>query len=204
MKFLKWLLIIIICLAVFPALSIFLFNEGTTFQIAVKIILFISVSWPVFLIVKYILKRLKSKGAVLQGIWVLEKKFRFDYVLKKYEFVPVDEKKNYFEFRNGKFRSGDLDENLMPLPAEYSPFFVDGDKIILESEFLKKADWKWSVKRGKLELTGETTVPKKSKSQFIFFRKDGALFGRISGWEQSFTIIIILFFMIASLFYFFV
>jgi len=39
--------------------------------------------------------------------------------------LPVEEKKNYFEFKGSNFRSGDFDEKLKQLPAEYSPFLVD-------------------------------------------------------------------------------
>jgi hypothetical protein len=111
------------------------------------------------------------KGSAIQGIWMLEKHFRFEPNLKKYESLPVAPDKNYFEFKGSNFRSGDFDEEGNQLPAEYSPFSIVGDNLIFESEFFKKANWKWSIKGGKLELTGETTEPKYGKSQFIFYRK---------------------------------
>jgi hypothetical protein len=107
------------------------------------------------------------RGRKLQGTWILEKHFRFDPVLKKYEALPVEEDKNYFEFRLDQFRSGDLDEKGEQIPAEYSPFSIVGDSIIFESEFLKKGNWQFAIKKKKLELAGETVNPA-GKSLFIF------------------------------------
>lgn len=103
---------------------------------------------------------------------MLEKHFRFDPALKKYEVVTVEPKKNYFEFKGSNFRSGDFDEKYKQLPADYSPFLIGGDNLIIESEFFKKANWKWVIKKGRLELTGEMLKPKGSKSQFVFYRKN--------------------------------
>ena len=112
-----------------------------------------------------------SKGAVLQGIWVLEKQLKFDFVLRKYQEVQVEPKKNYFEFKGDQFRSGDFDGKHKQLPAEWSFFSVVGDNIIFESEFLKKGHWTWRVSNGKLELIGETINPE-GKSQFTFYKKN--------------------------------
>ena len=114
------------------------------------------------------------KGSVLQGIWVLEKNYRFDPALKKYESVPVEPRKNYFEFKDGNFRSGDFDEKHKQLPAEDSPFSVNGNNIIIESDYFKKADIKWAIKKRRLELTVEMANPKYSKSQFVFYKKNWA------------------------------
>jgi len=139
------------------------------------VVILAAIAWIIFLTV---IKRISKsklpggiKGSAIQGVWVLEKHFRFDPMLKKYESLPVDPKKNYFEFKGSNFRSGDFDEEDNQLPAEYSPFSINGDKIIMESEFFKKADWKWKISKGKLELTGETAEPKYSKSQFVFSQK---------------------------------
>jgi len=169
MKFLKWLVWFILIGALFASWSA---NSG----FATAVVALALVAWIVFLAIKRHRDRAKlpggNKGAVLQGIWVLEKHFKYDPVLKKYGVVPVEEKKNYFEFNGSNFRSGDFDEDHKQLPADYSPFSVEGDNLILESEFLKKANWKWVIKKGKLELTGETSSPQYSKSQFIFYRKN--------------------------------
>ena len=111
------------------------------------------------------------KGSAIQGVWVLDKHLRFEPNLKKYESLPVAEEKNYFEFKGHNFRSGDFDENRKQLPAEFSPFSINGDNLILESNFFKKANWKWIIKNEHLELTGETMEPY-SKSQFIFYKKN--------------------------------
>jgi len=169
MKFLKWLVSYILI----GTLVIAIFAENADLQIA---IILVSVAWFVFLIVMHYFQRKKLpggiKGARLQGIWVLEKHLKFEPVLKKWEVVPVEEKKNYFEFNGSNFCSGDFDEDHQQLPADYSPFSVDGENMILESEFFKKANWKWEIKRGCLELTGETPSPQYSKSQFIFYKKN--------------------------------
>jgi len=111
-----------------------------------------------------------SRGAILQRIWVLGKQFKFDPVLKKYEVVPVEPKKHYFEFRGSNFRSGDFDENHRQLPAEWSPFSVEGDNLIIESEFFKKGHWTWKIETGVgLVLTAEMLD---SKSQFLFYEKN--------------------------------
>lgn len=132
--------------------------------------------WIIFLAVIRRVKKSKLpggiKGAKLQGIWVLEKHFRFDPVLKKWESLPVEPKKNYFEFQGNNFRSGDFDEKREQLPAEYSPFSIEGDNLIIESEFFKSGNWKWAIEEGRLELTAEMAEPKNSKSQFIFYRKN--------------------------------
>ncbi|MDD2696674.1 MAG: hypothetical protein PHE52_00750 [Candidatus Pacebacteria bacterium] len=172
MKFLMALVKIIILFAVLPA---FIYAFGSADTELQGIVILSAVALIVFLIV---IKRIYNsklpggnKGAAIQGVWVLEKHFRFDPMLKKYESLPVEEKKNYFEFKGDKFRSGDFDEKQRQLPAEYSPFSIDGDNLILESEFFKTATWKWSVRGGKLELIGETTEPY-SKSQFVFNKKN--------------------------------
>jgi len=140
------------------------------------IVILAAIACVVFLIAMRRIRKSKLpggiKGSAIQGVWVLEKHFRFDPALKKYEVVPVELKKNYFEFKGSNFRSGDFDENHKQLPAEYSPFSIEGDNVIIESEFFKKANWKWAIKNGRLELTGEMLKPKNSKSQFIFYRKN--------------------------------
>jgi len=164
-KFIIWSVILLFLVYVFSGVNKFLI---------VVAILALCI-WIIFLTV---IKRISKsklpggiKGSAIQGVWVLEKHFRFDPMLKKYESLPVDPKKNYFEFKGSNFRSGDFDEEDNQLPAEYSPFSINGDKIIMESEFFKKADWKWKISKGKLELTGETAEPKYSKSQFVFSQK---------------------------------
>jgi len=179
MKFLKWLVIIIIFFVLIPSFFYFLSYKGNYSQIIINIIILVSILLIVFLIVEHYISKSKLpggiKGSVLQGVWVLEKHLRFDPVLKKYEALPVAEKRNYFEFNGSNFRSGDFDEKLKQLPAEYSPFSVNGNKIVLESEFLKKINWEWAIKKGQLELTGEAMTSSKStqnnKNQFIFYRK---------------------------------
>ena len=109
------------------------------------------------------------KGSAIQGVWVLEKHFRFEPMLKKWESLPVEPKKNYFEFKDNQFRSGDFDEKHKQLPAEWSPFSIEDDNLIIESEFFKKGNWTWKIEKGMgLILTGETLD---SKSQFIFSPK---------------------------------
>jgi hypothetical protein len=179
MKFLKWLAIILLFLVLLPAFFYISSYKGNNSQIIINIIILVSILLVIFLIVEHYITRSKLpgglKGARLQGIWVLEKHFRFDPVLKKYEALPVVEKKNYFEFKDSNFCSGDFDEKLEQLPAEYSPFSVDGDKLVLGSEFLKKANWKWIYKNARLELTGEMESSSKStpnnKNLFIFYKK---------------------------------
>jgi len=178
MRFLKWLAIIIICFFVLPVFLYLFSYKGADPQIIANIIISIIILLVAFTIVKQYINKSRLpggfRGAVLQGIWVLEKHLRFDRVLKKYEALPVEEKKNYFEFKGSNFRSGDFDKKLKQLPAEYSPFSVDGNKIVLESEFLKRAHWEWIIKNGRLELTGEIAVPSKSiqnnKNLFIFYK----------------------------------
>jgi hypothetical protein len=169
MKFLR----LLVWFVLFMALVYVLNGNSPYLTTAVVLVL---IAWIVFLIIKRHKDRTKlpggTKGARLQGIWVLEKHLRFDPVLKKWETLPVEEKKNYFEFKGSSFCSGDFDEKHKQLPADYSPFSIEGDSLILESEFLKKANWKWIIKRGCLELTGEISGPKYSKSQFIFYRKN--------------------------------
>lgn len=170
MKFLKrlmwWTLLV-------GTLTIAYIGEDISLKVGIVLAL---AAWVIFLTIKHHRNRARLpggiKGARLQGIWVLEKHFRFDPVLKKWEVVPVEPKKNYFEFKGGNFRSGDFDEKHKQLPADYSPYSVEGDNLIFESEFLKKADWKWEIKKGRLELTGETSGPQYSKSQFIFYKKN--------------------------------
>lgn len=173
MKFLIGLAKIIIWFVIIIAF-VYAFS-GTDGRVMIFVILALVV-WIIFLAVMRRIRKSKLpggiKGAALQGIWVLEKNFRFDPVLKKWETIPVEDKKNYFEFKGSNFRSGDFDERHKQLPADYSPFSVEGGNIILESEALKKVNWKWIIKKGKLELTGETLEPKNSKSQFIFYRKN--------------------------------
>jgi hypothetical protein len=175
MKFLKLLAIVIICFVVFSALS-YLSSVGIASSTIFGIVILAILAWIIFSIVKHYLNRSRfpggAKGAALQGIWVLEKNFRFDPVLKKYEVIPVEPKKNYFEFKGSNFRSGDFDEKHEQLPAEYSPFLVEGDNLIIESEFFKNGNWKWAIKKDRLELNAEMAEPKNSKSQFIFYKKN--------------------------------
>jgi hypothetical protein len=132
----------------------------------------------VLYVLDYFLKRNKvpggPRGMKLQSTWVLEKHLKFDPALKKWEEIPVEPKKNYFEFDGSNFRSGDFDEKHKQLPAEFTPFSVEGNNVIFTLESLSKANWKWAIKGGKLELTGEMLSPKDSKSQFIFYRKNWA------------------------------
>jgi hypothetical protein len=176
MKFFKLLLIILICLIVVPALGYISASKNGNPYLTFEIIILGLVAWIIFATVKYYRNRKKfpggTKGAVLQGIWVLEQNFRFVPTFKKWETVPVEDKKNYFEFKGSNFRSGDFDERHRQLPADYSPFSVEGGNIILESEAFKKANWKWIIKQGKLELTVEMLEPKNSKSRFIFYKKN--------------------------------
>lgn len=167
-KFIIWAVILLFL--------VYALGGANTFLIVAVILAL--VAWIIFLAVIRRIKKSKLpggiKGAVLQGIWVLEKNFRFDLVLKKWEAVPVEPQKNYFEFKGSNFRSGDFDEKHRQLPAEYSPFSIEGDNIIIESEFFKKANLKWTIKKGRLELIIETTAPQNSKSQFVFYRKNWA------------------------------
>lgn len=164
-----------ICFVVFSALS-FLSSVGIASSTIFGIVILAFLAWIIFSIVKHYLNRSKfpggAKGAVLQGIWVLEKNLRFDPVLKKWETVMVEDQKNYFEFKGSNFRSGDFDEKHKQLPAEYSPFSVVGSNIILGSETLKRANWKWHIEKGRLELIGEMLEPKNNKSRFIFYKKN--------------------------------
>lgn len=163
-KFIIWAVIIMAFVYAF---------SGTDGRVTIVVISALVV-WIIFLTVRRRVNKSKLpggiKGSALQGIWVLEKNFRFEPVLKKWEVVPVEPGKNYFEFKSSNFRSGDFDEKHCQLPAEYSPFSVEGDNIIIESEFFKKANLKWTIKKGRLELTIEMAEPKNSKSQFIFSR----------------------------------
>ncbi|MGD0577028.1 MAG: hypothetical protein ABSA74_03075 [Candidatus Staskawiczbacteria bacterium] len=114
-----------------------------------------------------------SKGYKLQGcFWILEKHLKFNPVLKSYEPLAVEPNKNYFEFVGNKFRSGELDENKKPLPAEFSLFSIHGNNISFESEFFKKGHWTFELSKGnkQLELTGETINPY-AKSLFIFHKR---------------------------------
>jgi len=169
MKFLKWLILFILFMAFVYSLS-----GGPTYTKTVVVLAL--VAWVTFSTIISRHKKSKSpgglRGSVLQGIWVLEKHFRFDPVLRKYEVVSVEPKKNYFEFKGSNFRSGDFDEDRRQLPAEFSPFSVIGDNLVIETEFFKRANWKWSVKGTQLELIGEMAEPKDSKSQFIFYKKN--------------------------------
>ncbi|MFA5831690.1 MAG: hypothetical protein WC878_07755 [Candidatus Paceibacterota bacterium] len=162
MKFLNWFVwFFIFCLVVGSSYG----QNGGLAVIAVFV-------WAVWSIIKGIVftSRLPGgrKGSVLQGVWVLEKHLRYDHAMKKWEEVPVESKKNYFEFSGNQFRSGDFDKQYCQLPADFSPFFVNGNELVLDSDFFKSADWKWKIQKGKLELTGET---KNNKSQFIFCKK---------------------------------
>ena len=178
MKFLKFLIIIAICLIIIPAFGYISAGGKSNPYMFFGVVFLIWLMWMIFWSVKKHRDRKKfpggAKGARLQGIWVLEKHFHFDPVLKKWETVPVEDKKNYFEFKGSNFRSGDFDEKHKQLPADYSPFSVEGDNVILESEFFKRANWKWQIEKGRLELTGEMLIPKNSKSQFVFYKKNWA------------------------------
>lgn len=175
MKFFKWLAIIIICFILFTAFSYISSYKAADSQMISNAVVSLLVLWIVFSIIRHYIKRSKlpggARGAKLQGIWVLEKHLKFDPVMKKYEALPVEPKKNYFEFKGDQFRSGDFDEKHAQLPAEWSPFSIEKDNIIFGSEFLKKGNWRWTVKSNKLELIGETVHPE-GKSQFIFYRKN--------------------------------
>jgi hypothetical protein len=107
-----------------------------------------------------------SKAAVLQGIWVLHKHLKYDPVMKKYESVPVEKKKSYFEFKGDQFRSGDFDERHKQMPADFSKYSVVGDNLIFDSESLRRASWKWAMTTDGLELTAETADGNKSKYYF--------------------------------------
>jgi hypothetical protein len=112
-----------------------------------------------------------NKAAIIQGIWVLNKHLKYDLVMKKYELVPVENKKSYFEFKGDQFRTGDFDEKHKQMPADFSKFSVVGDNLILESGAMKKASWKWAIVPGQgLELTAETADGNKSK--YYFFQKN--------------------------------
>lgn len=141
------------------------------------ILILAAIAFIVFLVVINRINKSKLpggiKGSKLQGIWVLEKHLKFDPVMKKYQSLPVELKKNYFEFKNNQFRSGDFDEKQKQLPAEWSSFSIEGDIVIFESEFLKRGHWTWGLNNEKLELTGETINPE-GKSQFIFYKKNWA------------------------------
>lgn len=162
---------LIIILALFTVLGVFgYFIESKSGGSVIFFFSAISLIVVTFIAYRLRVKDLPGggKGAKIQGIWILEKHLKFDPTLKKYEALPVDENKNYFEFNGNQFRSGDMDEDLNQLPAEYSLFSIEGDNLIIESDFFKKSNWKWVIsKDGQLELTGETVHPK-GKSQFIF------------------------------------
>lgn len=169
MKFTKLLAIAIGCFMVYELFLWFAGRGGNSFM-------FIAVGFVVLMALNFWATYLESKkmpggfkGRKLQGIWILENHFKFDPVLKKYQSLPVDADKNYFEFRLNQFRSGDLNEAGEQLPAEFYPFSIQGDNIIFESEFLKKGNWKFEIKKGKLELAGETVHPV-GKSLFTFHK----------------------------------
>ncbi len=174
MNIVKILAYIILCFALFVFGAFFFVSFGFFEGLLTIVFLVMMVLYAL----DYFLKRNKvpggPKGMKLQGIWVLERHLKFDPALRKWEEVPVESKKNYFEFKDSNFRSGDFDEKHKQLPAEDSAFSIEGENIIFKLESLSKANWKWSVKGGKLELTGEMLYPKDSKSQFIFYRKNWA------------------------------
>lgn len=161
--------VILSCLLLYVTIAFL----GVSSSVALCIAIFISAILALVLIRKHFTdKKLPggNKGAILQRIWVLEKQFKFDPVLKKWEEVVVEPKKHYFEFKGSNFRSGDFDEKRKQLPAEWSPFSVEGDNLIIESEFFKKGHWTWKMEKGVgLVLTGEML---NSKSQFVFNMKN--------------------------------
>jgi uncharacterized membrane protein YraQ (UPF0718 family) len=156
-----------------PAVFVMLAILGVSFSAATGItILFLAIFIPIAVRKYFTDKKLPGgrKGAVLQGIWVLTKQFKFEPTLKKWEEVAVESKKHYFEFKGSNFRSGDFDQRHKQLPAEWSPFSVEGDNLIIESEFFKKGHWTWKIEPGLgLVLTGEMLD---SKSQFVFNMKN--------------------------------
>jgi len=133
---------------------------------------FAILAFIVWLMTKHFFDKMKvpggRRGFVLQGIWILERHLRYVPDMKKWEELPVENGKNYFEFAGDQFRSGDFDNKHQQLPADFSLFSVHRDEILFDTDFLKNADWKWAIKKGKLELTGDS---KKDKSQFIFHKR---------------------------------
>ena len=97
--------------------------------------------------------------------------------------------KNYFEFHGDDFRSGDFNEKGDPQYAEYSPFTVKGDSIVLDSIFFKKAEWQWSISKRRLELIG--TKQNGEKARFIFSRKKYSLWHSMSSLQRWVTLILI-------------
>lgn len=169
MKFTKLLALVICCFTIYELFLWFTGRGGNSFKlmIAGMVGLVVLNLWASYLEGKKIPGGLK--GRKLQGIWILENHFKFDPVLKKYQSLPVEADKNYFEFRLNQFRSGDLNEEGEQLPAEFSPFSIVGDNVIFESEFLRKGNWKFEIKKKKLELNGETVNPA-GKSLFVFHK----------------------------------
>ena len=172
MKIIKILAVIILLFCLF-AIASFFFAGFETFLVLFAI----GISAIIMLyVLEYFLKRNKvpggPKGMKLQYVWVLERHLKFDPALRKWEEVPIEPQKTYFEFDGSNFRSGDFDDKHQQLPAEFTPFSIEGDNIIFKLESLSKANWKWAIKEGKLELTGEMLSPKGSKSQFTFYRKN--------------------------------
>jgi hypothetical protein len=174
MKFLDLLVWIIIFIIALLMLSFI----GIAFKTALTVIVIVFIFWIIISIAKHYRNEKKfpggAKGSKLQGIWVLEKHLHFDPALRKWEEVTVEPKKNYFEFNGSNFRSGDFDEKHKQLPAEYTPFSVEGENVIFKLESLSKANWRWAIKGRNLELTGEMLSPKDSKSQFTFYKKNWA------------------------------
>lgn len=150
--------------------------------------------WILFFVGKRLVSNSKrffgGKSVAIQGLWKLEKFSVFDIDLKKYTEFPAGEARNYFEFRGGEFRTGDLDVKGNPQLAEFSPFSVDGDTIVLDSAFFKKAKWQFSIKKGRLELAGAKDDG--SKAIFVFSRKNISIWDSMSWAEHWVTLILFL------------